>query len=130
MQIQLNQSDIETAVRNYVSAMGITRQIDEIQFSVSRKGGQSIEAEIDLADCTGGGRVREAAPEPRTAEQAASKPEKAEPEAKAAEESEPTDTPPFRTEEASNDDTDETASDAAEDTSEATGTDSGKSLFS
>lgn len=56
MQIQLNQNDIETAVRNYVSAMGISRPIDEIQFNVSRKGGQSIEAEIDLADCTGGAR--------------------------------------------------------------------------
>lgn len=80
MQIQLNQNDIETAVRNYVSAMGITRSVDEIQFSVSRKGGQSIEAEIDLADCTGGARPStpsgpDSTPGPRKAPEPVAEPE-------------------------------------------------------
>lgn len=124
MQIQLNQSDIETAVRNYVSAMGITRQIDEIQFTVSRKGGQSVEAEIDLADCTGGGRVRETTPEP-----VAEEPAKAKPEEPVKTESDATEAAPFRTEDASNDATGEEAGEPESDTAEAPETE-GKSLFS
>jgi len=96
MQILLSQNDIETAVRNYVSAMGISRPVNEIQFSVSRKGGQSIEAEIDLADCTGASRPQpEAVPEKTEAPAKKADTETAD-KAPAAEEPEPATTePPF-----------------------------------
>jgi len=124
MQIQLNQNDIETAVRNYVSAMGISRPIDEIQFNVSRKGGQSIEAEIDLADCTGGAR-----PQPSVSGQT-SEPVNtgtqpaAEPAPEKAEESEQAEDPaPFTPDE-------EASNDGEEGQEDAPAAEGGKSLFS
>jgi hypothetical protein len=50
MKISLQQADIEQAIKKYVASMGIARPVDRIEFNVSRKGGTSIEAEIDMAD--------------------------------------------------------------------------------
>lgn len=50
MLIQLNQSDIEIAIRQYINKMGMTRPVDEITFTQSRKGGTSIQADIELID--------------------------------------------------------------------------------
>ncbi len=51
MQIQLNQSDIDLAVRQYITRMGITRDVDEIKFSTYRNDGSlSVKAEIELSD--------------------------------------------------------------------------------
>jgi hypothetical protein len=50
MQITLNQNDIEQAIRQYVTKMGITRPIDEINFTQTRTGGVKIGAEIELID--------------------------------------------------------------------------------
>lgn len=50
MQITLAQADIESALKMYVSNMGLTQPVKEITFSQTRKGGHSIAAEINLAD--------------------------------------------------------------------------------
>lgn len=50
MQITLNQNDIEQAIRQYVTKMGITRPIDEISFTQTRKEGTQVGAEIELVD--------------------------------------------------------------------------------
>lgn len=47
MQIQLNQTDIETAVRNYVSAMGIQMNIQSVLFTPSGSN-RGITAELVL----------------------------------------------------------------------------------
>jgi len=124
MQIQLNQSDIETAVRNYVSAMGISRPIDEIQFSVSRKGGQSIEAEIDLADCTGRARPQYEIGDTVGEPVAAGNAEATEPAPEKGEEPEQAEDPaPFTPDE-------EASNDGEEEQEEAPAAEGGKSLFS
>lgn len=48
MQIQLQQSDIEQAIKDYVVKMGLTRKVENINFSQTRKDGASINAEITL----------------------------------------------------------------------------------
>lgn len=50
MQIQLKQNDIELAIRQYMAKMGIARNVENIEFTVTRKGGTTITAEIELAD--------------------------------------------------------------------------------
>ena len=50
MQIQLMQADIEQAVKDYVLKMGLNREVEEINFTVSRKGGASISADIRISD--------------------------------------------------------------------------------
>lgn len=50
MQIQLKQNDIELAIRQYMTKMGIARNVENIEFTVTRKGGTTITAEIELAD--------------------------------------------------------------------------------
>ena len=49
IQIRLTQEDIETAIRDYLAKAGMSSPVDTINFTVSRKGGQSIEADIDLS---------------------------------------------------------------------------------
>ncbi|WP_289100968.1 hypothetical protein [uncultured Marinobacter sp.] len=49
IQIQLSQADIEAAIRDYLVKVGMTSPVDTINFTVSRKGGQTIEAGIDLS---------------------------------------------------------------------------------
>lgn len=48
IQIQLTQADIEAAIRDYLVKVGMTSPVDTINFAVSRKGGQTIDANIDL----------------------------------------------------------------------------------
>ena len=50
IQISLTQEDIETAIREYVSRAGMTSDHADVVFTVTRKGGQSIEASIDLSN--------------------------------------------------------------------------------
>lgn len=50
MEIHLNEADIKTAIKRYVADMGIVRPIDNVDFTVKRQNGTSIEAEIVLAD--------------------------------------------------------------------------------
>jgi len=49
MQITLQQTDIEQAIRNYVTEMGISRDVSEIVFSHARKGGGNTTADITIA---------------------------------------------------------------------------------
>ena len=49
MQIQLQQPDIEIAIRRYMLEEGITRPIDTIDFKSTRKGDNNVEADIKLA---------------------------------------------------------------------------------
>jgi len=50
MEIHLNEADIKTAIKRYVADMGIARPIDNVDFTVKRQGGTTVEAEIELAD--------------------------------------------------------------------------------
>jgi len=59
MEIHLNEADIKTAIKRYVADMGIARPIDNVDFTVKRQGGTTVEAEIELADPSA---------EPRTAQ--------------------------------------------------------------
>lgn len=49
MQIQLRQSEIETAIKQYITSMGIPRAIDSIAFTASR-GNAGILAEIEIVE--------------------------------------------------------------------------------
>ena len=49
MQIQLNQPDLEQAVRDFVAKMGIARPVNEITFATTRTP-PGITAEIQLTD--------------------------------------------------------------------------------
>lgn len=50
MQIQLKQRDIEHAIAQYLASQGITRPVQDVTFTVSRKGGTTIDADVELAD--------------------------------------------------------------------------------
>lgn len=49
MNLTLSQDDIETAVRIYINKMGINSTVESVNFSTARKGGFSIEAEVEIA---------------------------------------------------------------------------------
>lgn len=47
MQIQLKQTEIETAIRNYIAAIGLTMPVGEISFTAARNpSGMTAEVEI------------------------------------------------------------------------------------
>lgn len=50
MQIQLNQATLEAAVKQYIEKMGIAQPVKEIAFTVARKGGTAVSAEVTVAD--------------------------------------------------------------------------------
>jgi hypothetical protein len=52
MLIQLKQADIESAIRAYVTKMGIARPVTGVEFTTNRKGGFSILAEVTVSDTT------------------------------------------------------------------------------
>jgi len=58
--ITMDQSSIEEAIRDYVAKNGITSPVQEVKFTVTRKGGTSIDAEVIL----GSGAVNEAVTQP------------------------------------------------------------------
>lgn len=49
MQIQLKQSDVEQAIKNYVAAVGITREVSDINFTMGRKS-SGLVADIEVSD--------------------------------------------------------------------------------
>ena len=49
MQIQLKQSDIEQAIKNYVAAIGVNREVSEINFTMGRKT-TGLLADIEVSD--------------------------------------------------------------------------------
>jgi len=61
--ITMDQPSIEEAIRDYVAKNGITSPVQEVKFTVTRKGGTSIDAEVIL----GSGAVNETTPEPEAA---------------------------------------------------------------
>lgn len=65
MNIQLNQADIEAAIRSYVARMGISKTVDDIDFNVSRKGGTRIDAEITLSEGDDSALIAQATPDQR-----------------------------------------------------------------
>jgi hypothetical protein len=46
----MNQESIEEAIRNYVANNGISSSLQKIKFTVTRKGGTSIDAEVILGN--------------------------------------------------------------------------------
>jgi hypothetical protein len=62
VQIQLEQADIEQAIRDYVAANGISSPVNEVKFNVTRKGGTGIEADVQLGDADAAQTVEQAAP--------------------------------------------------------------------
>jgi len=73
IQISLTQEDIETAIREYVARAGMTSDNAEVNFTVTRKGGQTIEASIDLSN----GSADKSAAEPEKKDTKPAKTEKA-----------------------------------------------------
>lgn len=71
MQIHLNQDDIEQAIKSYVSAMGVSRPVEEINFTVKRADGQSITAEIELENLSNKSTSNVAPIKPETPEKVA-----------------------------------------------------------
>lgn len=121
MEIHLNQADIETAIKRYVAEMGISRPIDNVDFTVRRQGGNTVEAEIKMVDPS---------TEARTADQAAGTdsttgaPTESKPATDQTEEAEPE---PAKTEPPFEPDAD---ADAVNDSEEEEPTSESKSLFS
>ena len=62
VQIQLEQADIEQAIRDYVAANGISSPVNEVKFNISRKGGTTIEADVQLGDADAAQTADQAAP--------------------------------------------------------------------
>jgi hypothetical protein len=50
MEIHIRQKDIEKAIKDYVAKMGLNRGVQSIQFNISRKGGTTVDAEIQMAE--------------------------------------------------------------------------------
>lgn len=50
MEITLKQADIEKAIARHVQAIGISRDVVNVTFITSRKGGFSISAEVEVSD--------------------------------------------------------------------------------
>ena len=50
MLLQIQQNELEAAVRDYVSKMGIARPVGEIKFTATRSGNAGILTEIEFAD--------------------------------------------------------------------------------
>jgi len=46
--ITMDQASIETAIKDYVAKNGIDSPVQEVKFTISRKGGTSVDAEIIL----------------------------------------------------------------------------------
>jgi len=46
--ITMDQASIETAIKDYVAKNGIDGPVQEVKFTISRKGGTSVDAEIIL----------------------------------------------------------------------------------
>lgn len=111
IQVQLNQADIETAIKDYLAKVGMTSQVDTINFTTSGgKGKQTVSASIDLS---AGGMTLNTPPVEEPAPKAEPKSEKKEPE--------PTPTePPFEP---------DAQEESANDSTEAEPTTESKSLF-
>ena len=121
MQIQLKQADIEQAIRSHIAAIGITREVSDISFTMGRNGA-GLSAGVEVSDTDnrirpGGGLCHEI-PQPvygesvpRTMEKAADSvapvAEKVA-ESEEANDSDEEDTPPFAADPA-NEETDEEA---------------------
>lgn len=113
IQATMDQSSIEEAIRDYVAKQGIPSPIQEVKFTVTRKGGTSIDAEIIF----GNEAVTTSAPDegPSNSEatpdkRAPSKKKSPEPDAEPEGKEEPETKPPFEPdndEEAVNDSTEE-----------------------
>ena len=50
MQIQLSQSELEAAVRDYVRKSGITRPVGDINFTATRGDNPGIQTTIDISE--------------------------------------------------------------------------------
>jgi len=49
MQIQLKQADIEQAIRSHIAAIGITREVSDISFTMGRNGA-GLSAGVEVSD--------------------------------------------------------------------------------
>lgn len=68
IKLSINQGDIEQAIRDYVIAKGITTPVRAISFSVSRRGGTAVSAEVEVSEApTEVVQAEPEAPEPKPA---------------------------------------------------------------
>lgn len=75
MQLQLKQTELETAVREYIVNMGISRPVGKVKFTATR-GNEGILTEVELDELGGAAKVAIVPPTPKAEKSATKKADK------------------------------------------------------